>query len=328
MHVRTDTGKSSCFLHAELVRFHPDFHDRNSQIQREMMEYMHKWVQGLGQKQRDILDRLSKDAVRNHRNVRLAGEGGAPAAEGSFAVNAAHQAQQNLHGYANQIPVVGSAVQFVSGMQNMSGHNQPPGYSHHGHGHGPGPAQSPSGFMGNIPGMGKIGEAQAFLGQFGGGPGRREIYEPGYPGSSPSQMPGMPSQPPSHLPPTSPPSHPGGDYPSFPGGPSAPSPYGGLNYPGSPGAHAGYAPSYAPPEPSTSYSGYGSSYAPPSGPPPSFPSGPGYPGGGPGGMPNAQPGGGVGIPHARPPGPPGFPGADPYGGFGYNDPPSDRPFGY
>jgi hypothetical protein len=323
MHVCNDKDLGLCLLHAGFVRFHPDFHDRNSQIQREMMEYMHKWVQGLGSKQRDILDRLSKDAVRNHRNVRLAGEGGPSAAQGSFAVNAAHQAQQNLHSYANQIPVVGSAVQFASGMQDMSGHNQPPGYSHHGHGHSSGPVQTPSSFMGNIPGMGKIGEAQAFLGQFGSGPGRREINEPSYPGGSPGYMPGMPSQPTSHMPPTSPPSH-----PSFPGGPSAPSPYGGSNYPGSPGAHTGYAPSYAPPEPATGYPGYGSSYASPSGPPPSFPSGPGYPVGGPGGMPNAQPGGGVNMPHASPSGTPGFPGADPYGGFGYNDPPSDRPFGY
>lgn len=91
------------------------------------MEYMQKWVQGLGHKQNEIINRLSKDAVRNHRNIRLAGEGGPAAAQGTYAANATHQTQQNIQGYVNQIPVVGSAVQFASGMQSASGHNQPPG---------------------------------------------------------------------------------------------------------------------------------------------------------------------------------------------------------
>ncbi len=306
--------------------FHPDFHDRNSQIQREMMEYMQKWVQGLGHKQQEILGRLSKDSVRNHRNIRLAGEGGSPAAEGTFAVNAAHQAQHDIHGYASQIPVIGSAIQFTQGLQGASGHNQPPGYSHHSHGQ-PGPPQTPGGgLLGNIPGLGKIGEAQAFLGQFGGGPGRRDIPQPGYPSHSSPQPPSMPpTSPHSYNPPGGGPSGFPGGPPDFPGGPPAPSPYGGSSYPGAPGGPGGYAPSYAPPEPQGGYPAYGSSYGPPpGGPPPSFPGGPGYPGG-PGGMSDANPTSGFGMPNANPPGP-SFPGSNPYGGFGYNDPPSNRPW--
>ncbi|KAI0703749.1 heterokaryon incompatibility protein Het-C-domain-containing protein [Cytidiella melzeri] len=315
--------------------FHPDFHDRNSPIQRAMMEYMQKWVQELGNKQHEILGRLTKDAVRNHRNIRLGGEGGASAAEGTYAVNAAHQAQQDIHNYANQLPIVGSAIQFAGKMHNASGYNQPPGHTYGLHGHSP--AHRPSGLMESIPGL---GEAQSFIGQFGGGgPGRRDINEPGYTGESSYTSSHMPSQSPSYMPPTSLPSdyHPGGEHPSFPGGdqpsfpsgdrpsfpggPPAPSSYGGSSYPG---GHAGYAPSYAPPAPSTNYSAYAS----PSGPPPAFPGGPSYPGGGSSGMPGAHPTGGMGMPGANPTGGPSFPGADSYGGFGYNDPPQDRPFGY
>ncbi|GBE88758.1 Het-C-domain-containing protein [Sparassis crispa] len=76
--------------------FHPDFHQRNSKIQRDMMEYMRNWVQGLGGRQREIVDRLSKDAVRNHRNVRGTGEGGSVTAQGTFAQNIGLQAQHDI----------------------------------------------------------------------------------------------------------------------------------------------------------------------------------------------------------------------------------------
>ncbi|KAI0346175.1 Het-C-domain-containing protein [Trametopsis cervina] len=302
--------------------FHPDFHDRNSQVQREMMEYMQKWINGLGNKKHEILGRLTKDAVRNHQNIRLAGEGGPSAAEGTFATNAAHQAQADIHGYVSQIPVVGSAVNFASGLQNASGHNQPPGYHHHTHGQ----SHAPGGMMANIPGL---GEAQSFFNQFSGGPGGREVTEPGFPGAG-STYPGM--QSPSHMPPTSSTAHhyPGHtDTPSFPGGAPQPSPYGGPAYPSAPGGHSGYAPSYGPPEPDTGYSaGYGSPYGPPPGQPPAFPGSNDYPGDG-NGMPNANPSSSYGMPGANPStGAPGFPGADPYGGFGYTDPPPNRPFGY
>ncbi|KAJ8474187.1 hypothetical protein ONZ45_g16038 [Pleurotus djamor] len=74
--------------------FHPDFHDSSSKIQREMLQCMRDWVNGLGGKQHSILRRLDKNAVRNHESTRLAGEGGAAEAEGTYAHNQGLQAQQ------------------------------------------------------------------------------------------------------------------------------------------------------------------------------------------------------------------------------------------
>lgn len=311
-------------------RFHPDFHDSNSKVQRDMLEYIHKWVQSLGHRQEEVIGRLSKESVRNHQNIRLAGDGGAPAADGSFAQNAAHQAQHDIQGYVSSIPVVGSAANYL-GNASSSG----PGGGGGGHSHG-------GGMMSQIPGvgnmMGKFGEAQSFMNQFGGqgGPGgRREMTPPRFPGSSYGAG-GGPSMPPrpeggstypdqSAYPVSSggQPAFPGG--PSYPGGPSqsyGPPPTSATSFPG-----AGYASSYdasydlPQAEQRPGYSGYGQgSYPPPAGPP-SFPgSGPGFP---------DAPGGGPGFPGSDPYGaaPPSFPGSQP-GGFGYNDPPQGRPWGW
>lgn len=138
--------------------FHPDFHDRNSKIQGEMMSYMQKWAQGLGHRQNEVLGRLTKDAVRNHKNIRLAGEGGTSAAEGTFAANAAHQTQHDVQGYVSQIPIVGSAANFIGNMSSpggQSGHGFPGSPSGHGHGHGGG------GLMANVANMSNMmGSAQ------------------------------------------------------------------------------------------------------------------------------------------------------------------------
>ena len=80
--------------------FHPNFHDHNSQIQRQMLEYMHTWVNGR---------RPTKDAVRNHQNVRLGSNQGGPA-QGSQAQHVGIQAQHKIQGYANQIPGVQQAT--------------------------------------------------------------------------------------------------------------------------------------------------------------------------------------------------------------------------
>ena len=172
---------------------------------------MQKWVQGLGHRQQEVLSRLSKESVREHQNIRLAGEGGPPAAQGSYAQNAGIQAQHDIANYVSGIPVVGQAAGFlgkVSGsgsqpgqqgggsfvgsaasmsgpsgagsspasfMSNLAGMGQGQGHGHGHHGHGHGQGHEPGSFMGNVPGvggmggrMGKVGEAQAFLGQFGG----------------------------------------------------------------------------------------------------------------------------------------------------------------
>ncbi|EGO03783.1 hypothetical protein SERLA73DRAFT_165377 [Serpula lacrymans var. lacrymans S7.3] len=84
--------------------FHPDFHSSNSKIQREMMQYMSSWVQELGGRREEVLQRLTKERVRSHENIRLAGDGGIPAAQGSFAFNQGSQMQHTLQGYASQVP--------------------------------------------------------------------------------------------------------------------------------------------------------------------------------------------------------------------------------
>ncbi|KAF5393285.1 hypothetical protein D9757_000600 [Collybiopsis confluens] len=84
-----------------LNRFHPDFHNRSSKIQTEMLQYMQSWVQQLGSKQHSTLSRLTKDAVR---------DGGAAQATGTYAYNQGTQAQHNIQDYAaSHIPGVAQA---------------------------------------------------------------------------------------------------------------------------------------------------------------------------------------------------------------------------
>ncbi|KAI0066935.1 Het-C-domain-containing protein [Artomyces pyxidatus] len=97
--------------------FHPDFHHSSSTIQRELLAYMQTWVQSHGHKSHEMLNRLSKQAVRNHENVRQGGEGGPSAAAGTFAANAGLQTQANLQGYIHQIPGVAQA----QGLYNQFG---------------------------------------------------------------------------------------------------------------------------------------------------------------------------------------------------------------
>jgi len=98
--------------------FHPDFHDSRSKVQRDMLAYMHTWVQGLGSNQHNTLQRLNKQAVRNHDNVRRASEGGMPELQGSYAHNQGIHMQHNIQNYASSIPIVGQPQQF---MGNFSG---------------------------------------------------------------------------------------------------------------------------------------------------------------------------------------------------------------
>lgn len=88
-------------------RFHPEFQNHSSQIQREMLASMKLWLQSLGYKQSAILARLSKQAVHDHQNVRLGGEGNAPVSQGASGPNAGSQAQgisgmAGMQGFYNQ----------------------------------------------------------------------------------------------------------------------------------------------------------------------------------------------------------------------------------
>lgn len=57
-------------------RFHPDFYDGKSKIQFMMLGYMHEWVEDFGHKKKSVLKRLTKEAVREHKNVLREGETG------------------------------------------------------------------------------------------------------------------------------------------------------------------------------------------------------------------------------------------------------------
>ncbi|TDL18750.1 Het-C-domain-containing protein [Rickenella mellea] len=293
--------------------FHPDFHNPNSSVQREMMQYMRDWVGGLRHTQHTILERLSKEAVRNHRNIRLGGEGGENPATGGASYNAALNAQNKISGYVNQIPGVHQAQSIMNVFSGPPGSfRDAPGMTGAGYAPPPGPP------TGNFEPLPSSGEAASF-------------YQSGTPSY------GTPSGPPPPVRHDSRPPFPSEPQSSYGGGPP-PMP----SYPQSPpigtpqhgqGPQSGYTPSYAPPSfpgspggggpggfpsPDVPYSGspHGG-YAPPPGPP-SFPS-PGGPPPGPPGQPQF-PGS---SPYGAPPGaPPQFPGAPGYYHPPYGGPPT------
>jgi len=250
--------------------FHPDFHNNSSKIQREMMQYMQTWANGLGARKHSVIQRLSKNAVRNHENVRQAGEGGTPAAEGTFAANQAHQFQHQVAGYAQQhIPGASQAQALFGG-----GHHQGQGRDMSG---GGGQASS-------YYGAGNEGHAQLH--------GSGTPSQPSY-GSGPPSFPGSPSYgAPSGPPPST------GYNPSYappPGGPSFPGEA--PSFPGAPGEYG------APPP-----GGYGGGF--PGGPPPQFPGGPApqFPGAAPAFPGGPSPGFPGADPYTSPPQFPGGPG--------------------
>lgn len=57
-------------------RFHPDFYDGKSRVQSMMLGYMHQWVEDHGLKKKSMFERLTKQSVREHKNVLRRGETG------------------------------------------------------------------------------------------------------------------------------------------------------------------------------------------------------------------------------------------------------------
>ncbi|KAF9458963.1 heterokaryon incompatibility protein Het-C-domain-containing protein [Collybia nuda] len=295
-----DTSQNVHAITEEILQclFHPDFHQGNSKVQREMIQCMHNWVKGLGKREKQILQRLTKNAVRNHENIRAAGDGGKPAAQGTYAEAQGLQFQHTLQGYATQIPGVSQAQQIFGsggGGRRDGAPGAPGAYSGVAPGGYSGPAQSapPS----------STGQAASYYNE-----GAKPPSAPSYSAGAPTS-----SYTPTYAPPAGPPPSFSGSTPSFPG--SAP-----PHAPAAP-SHSGYTPSYAPSysSPPPSFPGGASSF--PGGPPPSFPGGPSpsFPGGppsfpgGPGGG-HDQGGygahqGGYGPPPGPPPGGPGFPAA-------------------
>jgi hypothetical protein len=263
--------------------FHPDFHSQSSKVQREMMHYMQTWVQSLGNQQM-IISRLSKQAVRNHENIRKAGEGGPPEAQGSYAYNQGVQAQHNIGSYVQGIPIVGQAAQMMgsfSGQGGQGGRREIP--SNPGGGGAPLMPNAPTYTASPPPAPPKVPGDGAPL-HAGHAHAHHQPHHQPHHSQSQSQGPPM------------------GGY-SAPSGPPAP------NFPG---AHSGgySSPMGAPPAFPGAPSSYEHGYSlPPPGPPPQFPgytqppAGPGFPGptpfGAPPGPPPQFPGG--------PPAPGGYP---------------------
>ncbi|KAK0457999.1 heterokaryon incompatibility protein HET-C [Desarmillaria tabescens] len=277
--------------------FHPDFMNRNSKVQNEMMQCMQKWVQSLGSKQHEIIGRLSKESVRKGNNKRSGSSSKPPEAQGTFAWNEGQQAQHALLGYANQIPGVAQAQHLFGGGSgnrregdNFTSPPGPPssGYpgAHYGHSHE---------HSHNAPPLPSTGQASSY---YGGGTDSSSSYHSGGTHSPAPSFPGATSEA------------------SFPGAPSFPGASSASYAPpsGAPPAHhqhhhhSGYNPSY-----SSAPSFPGAPSEAPAFPdaPPAFPGG----GGGYSGYGQGPPGGFSPPPGAPPDGVPSFPGAEPYSGY-------------
>jgi len=308
--------------------FHPDFPNHASQIQREMLACVRNWLQSLGHQQSAVLARLSKEAVRNHQNVRLGGEGASVTqSHGAPASNAGFPGQGNvsnlLHGVPGMSQAQGLYNQFSGGagagregfgttmgtvpayeaappavpISPRPGGGQAAGFF----GDSPAPFasqsyMSPPAYPGGRPAMGSPPRSQppsprparASSPYHGHGHGYPSPTQPGFPGRL-DQPPYLPTA--SGFPDSgSQPPYMGGPPPVPPQGPSYP----GSSYPGQtlyPGQQAGYLGM------PTSGDSFSPPYGSPPHPPPSFPgTAPGFPQSGPGfpNAPNAQSGSGYG----------------------------------
>ncbi|KAF8903359.1 heterokaryon incompatibility protein Het-C-domain-containing protein [Gymnopilus junonius] len=299
--------------------FHPDFHNSNSQIQREMLQYMREWINKVPN-QHSVIQRLSKESVRNHQNTRLGGEGGAAASQGSYAESQAHNVQHAIGGYVQGIPGVAQVSSLIGGVTGGGagpGRRDMPGMPGGAPGF-PGAGGMPSSHAVPSPPPPMTGQAASYYGGGSGGyappPGGLSGYAP--PSGPPPSSYGGGSGPsyPQHEPVRQGSGYaPAYDYAppgvaSFPGaGPSFPTEGHGQGL-----GHVDTPPAFPPSFPGAEthnlhgHHGHhahhqgtlpsGGGYAPPSGPPP-------------GGFP--APGGGYGMPDEGAP-PFGFPGADPY----------------
>ncbi len=178
--------------------FHPDFHDHSSQIQREMLGGLNAWLQTQGHQQSTILARLSKQAVRDHRNVRL---GGAGASQSTSTTSAGPQS-----GFLQGVPGIGQAQGLYNQSSGGSGGrrdaNEPYGsYGPGTIGPGPGPeARPPAVSVYSRPGGGQTDN------YYGGVPPFSSQPYTSYPGGPSSDAPPL-QQSHSPRPPPSPSSH-------------------------------------------------------------------------------------------------------------------------
>ncbi|KAF8483477.1 Het-C-domain-containing protein [Russula ochroleuca] len=202
--------------------FHPDFQNRSSQIQREMLGGISAWLQTLGHQQSTILARLSKQAVRDHKNVRLGGEGGAPANQGTFTTNAGSQTQANTSSYLQGVPGMAQAQGVYNQFSGGSGGRRS-GNEFYGPGATIGPNTGPEAVPSAVPIFPRPGGGQAGNNYEDTPPFSSQPYM-SYPGRPSSDVPPLPLPHPPH-PPHSPSSYHGHTYgfapPTQPGFPVA-----------------------------------------------------------------------------------------------------------
>ena len=113
-----------------------------------MLQSIRDWL-SKSPNQQSVIQRLSKESVRNHRNLRVEGEGGAPASQGSYAEQEAHQLQHTVMGYIPGAGLFSGNAKAVEG--GSPGPSRPGGYLQAGgqqHGSSPGPPGYPGGPMG------------------------------------------------------------------------------------------------------------------------------------------------------------------------------------
>ena len=75
---------------------------------------MQTWLNSHGHGQHEIIRNLTKDSVRNHRNVRAAGDDSRPPHTGGVGHDAGIQAQTSFQGYLHNVPGVQQASSLMS----------------------------------------------------------------------------------------------------------------------------------------------------------------------------------------------------------------------
>ncbi|KAG0144827.1 hypothetical protein CROQUDRAFT_659517 [Cronartium quercuum f. sp. fusiforme G11] len=111
---------------------HPSFADRNSQIQKMMMDYMKEWLQEMDADDREItLNSLTKDSIREHRNQRRTTEDGPDPRLSGGRPSHGHQPssiQQSQSSYNPQESNQYGRQDNKYNTQQQSGHNFQSGY--------------------------------------------------------------------------------------------------------------------------------------------------------------------------------------------------------
>lgn len=113
--------------------FHPDFHNQQSKVQREMLQCMRDWANRLGPRQQQIIHRLSKQSVRNHENIRISGNGEtwAPDSHWNPVSHSSSAYSQQSHGgtagggLMGKIPGIGQVQQMFGGQGFGTGRDVP-----------------------------------------------------------------------------------------------------------------------------------------------------------------------------------------------------------